>query len=89
MVFFVMIYFVGFGYFSYYNYSHLPMIDFRAWKEGKQLNPEGEQESLVYLTYRNKETGETKEYLSPNYPWDDAQWLENWEFVDSTYGFAR
>lgn len=80
--FFVMIYFVGFGYFSYYNYSHLPMIDFRAWKEGKQLNPEGEQESLVYLTYRNKETGETKEYLSPNYPWDDAQWLENWEFVD-------
>lgn len=80
--FFVMIYFVCFGYFSYFNYSHLPMIDFRAWKEGKQLNPEGEQESLVYLTYRNKETGETKEYLSPNYPWDDAQWLESWEFVD-------
>lgn len=78
---FVMVYFVGFGYFSYYNYSHLPMVDFRAWKEGKQLNPEGEQESLVYLTYRNKESGEAKEYLSPDYPWDDPQWLENWEFV--------
>lgn len=80
--FFVMVYFVGFGYFSYQNYNHLPMIDFRAWKEGRQLNPEEVQENLVYLTYRNKETGETKEYLSPDYPWNDPQWLENWEFVD-------
>ncbi|MBZ0243150.1 MAG: DoxX family protein, partial [Bacteroidales bacterium] len=80
--FLVMAFFVGFAYFSYYNYSHLPMIDFRAWKEGAQLNPEEEQESLIYLTYRNKESGETKEYLSPDYPWDDPQWIENWEFVD-------
>lgn len=78
----VMAYFVGFGYFSYYNYNHLPMIDFRPWKEGRQMNPEEEQESLVYLNYRNKETGETKEFLSPDYPWNDPEWLEAWEFVD-------
>lgn len=78
----VILFFVGFGYFSLYNYKHLPLIDFRAWKVGEQLNPDGEQETLVYLTYRNKETGETQEYLSPDYPWDDEQWLENWEFVD-------
>lgn len=78
----VIVYFVGFGYFSYYNYNHLPMIDFRPWKEGRQLNPEKEQESLVYLSYRNKETGETKEFLSPDYPWDNPEWLEAWEFVD-------
>ncbi|MBU2558070.1 MAG: DoxX family protein [Bacteroidetes bacterium] len=78
----VILFFVGFGYFSLYNYKHLPLIDFRAWKVGEQLNPDGEQETLVYLTYRNIETGETQEYLSPDYPWDDEQWLENWEFVD-------
>ena len=75
-------YFIGFGYFSLYNYNHLPMMDFRAWKVGKQMNPDGEQEARVYLTYRNKATGEEEEYLSPNYPWNDSIWLANWEFVD-------
>jgi uncharacterized membrane protein YphA (DoxX/SURF4 family) len=79
---FIGIYFLGFGYFSFYNYNHLPMIDFRAWKVGKQMNPENEQESLVYLTYRNKSTGEEQEYLSPDYPWNDSVWMVNWEFVD-------
>ena len=80
--FLLVVYFLGFGYFSFYNYYHLPMMDFRAWKVGKQMNPEGEQETLVYLTYRNMETGEKEEFLSPNYPWNDSTWLANWEFVD-------
>lgn len=71
-----------FSYFSLYNYRHLPLIDFRAWKVGNQLNPEGEVETRVYVTYQNKQTGETKEYLSPNYPWNDSVWLAQWTFVD-------
>lgn len=70
--------FVGF---QYLNYVNLPMMDFRAWKVGNRLYPENPKPVKYYLTYRNKETGETKEYLSPNYPYDDPEWVENWEFV--------
>ncbi len=35
----------------------------------------------VYLTYKNIKTGETEEYLSPNYPWNDSVWMSEWEFV--------
>jgi len=73
---------LGFAFFSLYNYRHLPMVDFRAWKVGNQLNPKEPVESRVYLTYRNKSSGETKEYLSPDYPWNDSVWLSRWEFVD-------
>lgn len=67
--------------FSLYNYRHLPMIDFRGWKNGTDLAPEQTEQAKVYLTYRNKITGETQEYLSPNYPWDDTTWTSQWEFV--------
>jgi peroxiredoxin len=52
------------------------------WKVGKQLTTETVVESKIYLTYTNKATGETKEYLSPNYPWNDSVWMSQWEFVD-------
>ena len=68
--------------FEFYNYRHLPVVDFMNWKVGKQLSLETDGETRVYLTYRNKETGETKEYLSPNYPWNDSVWMSQWEFVD-------
>ena len=68
--------------FENYNYRHLPVVDFMNWKVGKQLTTESEEESKIYLTYRNKATGETKEYLSPNYPWNDSVWMSQWEFVD-------
>ena len=71
-----------FGAFSLYQHRHLPLLDFRGWKIGTDLVPEDRGEAKVYLTYRNTETGETKEYLSPNYPWDDPAWLSQWEFVD-------
>ena len=68
--------------FEIYNYRHLPVVDFMNWKVGEQLTVETADESKVYLTYRNKATGETKEYLSPNYPWNDSVWMSQWEFVD-------
>ena len=68
--------------FEIYNYRHLPVVDFMNWKVGKQLTVETANESKVYLTYRNKATGEMKEFLSPNYPWNDSVWMSQWEFVD-------
>jgi len=68
--------------FEIYNYRHLPVVDFMNWKVGKQMNAEPAEESRIYLTYRNKVTSETQEYLSPDYPWNDSVWMSQWEFVD-------
>ena len=68
--------------FEIYNYRHLPVIDFMNWKVGKQMNGQAQQEQQIYLTFRNKETGKTQEYLSPDYPWNDSVWMSQWEFVD-------
>ena len=76
--------------FEIYNYRHLPIIDFMNWKVGKQMNVKQDQEPQIYLTFRNKETGKTQEYLSPNYPWTDSVWMSQWEFVDQrTVGEAE
>ena len=68
--------------FEFYNYRHLPVIDFMNWKVGKQITTSTNEETKIYLTYKNKATGETQEYLSPNYPWNDSVWMSEWEFVD-------
>lgn len=73
---------VLFFWFSIYNYRHLPMLDFRAWKVGNKMTGDEEVEMEVYLKYRNIDTGEEKEYLSPDYPWNDSVWMSQWEFVD-------
>ncbi len=72
----------GFIWFQFYNYQHLPLIDFRAWKTGNDMKIKNADKQKIYVIYRNKQTGETKEYLSPNYPWSDSTWKANWEFVD-------
>jgi hypothetical protein len=77
LTFFVIV----FSGFSIYQYRHLPMIDFRGWKNGADLAPGNQPKPEVYLTYKNKVTGETKEYLSPDYPWNDSVWTSQWEFV--------
>jgi uncharacterized membrane protein YphA (DoxX/SURF4 family) len=76
------VYALAFMGFEIYNYRHLPVVDFMSWKVGKQMNAEPQEQPRVYLTYRNKATGEKQEFLSPNYPWNDSVWMSQWEFVD-------
>lgn len=78
----VLIIFSGFTIFSTQQYRHLPVIDFLGWKVGNDLVPDNPGTAKVYLVYRNKTTGEEKEYLSPNYPWNDSTWVKEWEFVN-------
>jgi len=78
----VLLIFLGFALFSVYQYRHLPMIDFLGWKTGNDMVPDNPGTPKVYLIYQNKLTGETKEYLSPDYPWNDTVWLKEWEFVN-------
>lgn len=74
--------FAGFAVFSFYNYTHLPMIDFRHWKVGNKMTLDINSETRVYVKYQNKTTGEIKEYLSPDFPWNDPEWVADWEFID-------
>lgn len=69
-------------YFTMYNYNHLPMVDFRDWKVGRDMKTIGLENRKTFVTYKNKETGETKEYLTPDYPWNDSVWMAEWEFVE-------
>lgn len=72
---------IVFIYFSLYCYQHLPVVDFTEWKQGNKLFIENPIPQKYFLTYRNKKTGEQKEYLSPNYPYTDSVWMAQWEFV--------
>jgi len=76
----IMVIFAMFSYFSIHQYRHLPWIDFLGWKKGADLVPDNPGLAKTYLTYRHKISGETKEYLSPNYPWNDSVWMAEWEF---------
>ncbi|MDP4280839.1 MAG: hypothetical protein Q8867_01685 [Bacteroidota bacterium] len=65
---------------SIYSYRHLPVIDFLGWKKGDRVNQAHLSPVKFYVTYKNKITGEEKEYLSPNYPWNDSVWMSKWVF---------
>jgi len=67
--------------FQFYNYRHLPVIDFREWKKGKDMRFKNLDQEKIYVTYKNKNTGEIKEYLSPHFPWNDSVWRSQWVFV--------
>lgn len=66
---------------SLHCYRHLPIIDFMDWKKGNKMFVENPLPVKFYLTYRNTVTGETQEYLSPDYPFNDSVWMSQWEFV--------
>ena len=72
---------IAFYSFEAYNYHHLPVIDFRGWKVGNDMKYKNVDSEKIYLTYKNKKTGELKEYVSPDYPWQDSAWRADWEFV--------
>jgi hypothetical protein len=57
-------------------------MDFREWKVGNDMDPGGGAQAKVYLLFRNTETGQVQEYLSPDYPWQDSVWMSTWEFLN-------
>ncbi len=78
----VMLFALGF---EYYNYNHLPIIDFMPYKVGNNIPanmkiPEGApQDSFtVSLVYKNVASGEIKEFSMEEYPQDTT-----WEWVET------
>ena len=66
--------------FMFYNLNHLPVIDFRNWKIGRDMTTVP-QKPKRYVVYQNKKTGEKKAFLFPDYPWKDTAWMARWQFV--------
>lgn len=71
-----------------YSYRHLPILDFRPYAIGANIAegmtiPEGapHDEYSTTLKYKNKNTGEIKEFDETNFPWQDTL---NWEFHSSS-----
>jgi uncharacterized membrane protein YphA (DoxX/SURF4 family) len=63
-----------------YCYRHLPLIDFMGWKVGNQVNKTNLKPVKFYVIYKNKKTGEEKEFIPPNYPWNDSVWMSQWVY---------
>lgn len=78
---FTLIPIIAFAVFSYLCYAHLPVVDFTEWKTGRKLYLENPKPVEYFVTYKNKKSGATKEYLSPNFPYNDSIWIEEWQFV--------
>ncbi|MCX6243966.1 MAG: DoxX family protein [Bacteroidetes bacterium] len=76
---FLLIFFLLFAGTSVYCYRHLPFIDFMEFRAGKKIN-KPTKPLKFFVTYVNKTTGEEKEYLTPNYPWNDSVWMSQWKF---------
>ena len=64
--------------------SHLPLIDFRPYAIGVNINEglvisnnEDHSQYEITLKYKNKNTGEIQEFTEQNYPWQDTL---NWEY---------
>ncbi len=71
--------------FQLYNIANDPILDFRPWKVGNRMLPEEQGEIKSYLIYKNKDTGDTTEFLSEKLMdyYQDSNWVASWEFVDS------
>ncbi len=74
------------SYFTYHCVNHLPLKDFRPFAIGKSIPegrtlPIGAKEDVYQTTmqYKNRQTGEVKDFTMQNYPWKDTL---TWEFVD-------
>jgi len=78
--------FVMASFFSFWNYRHLPLIDFRPYDVGTVIREEMEipegvpvDEYTTTLIYKNRETGKETSFTMEDYPKDTIQW----EFVTS------
>ena len=72
-------------FFTWYNYAHLPMRDYRPYAVGKSISEQMKSAkppvNRTFVSYRNKTTGEVKEYdTTQPYPWDD----DNFENVPNS-----
>lgn len=76
----VLVFAALFAFMTVHAYYHLPVIDVLPWKKGSQINKQELLPIKFYVTYKNKKTGEEKEYLMPNYPWNDSVWMADWAF---------
>lgn len=70
--------------FSYWNYAHLPIKDFRPYKIGADIPalmriPEGAEEDEYAYTFVYEKDGVQKEFSLNDYPADDPAWT----FVES------
>lgn len=67
---------------SIYSLRNLPMLDFRPWKVGNNIEqmrqPIQEEIAEFFFIYRNTNTGETREFPVNDLPSAD----DGWEFVD-------
>ncbi len=66
--------------FIWWCYAHLPWIDYRPYATGKSISEQKTMgqapEQVIYMTYRNQVTGESKEFETRGaYPWDDSTWV--------------
>lgn len=82
---FIVLFSFLFGLFlSYYNYNHLPIIDFRPYKVGENMLelmevPEGAPEDEYAYSFLYEKGGVQKEFALEEIPSDDSTWV----FVES------
>lgn len=87
--------FVAVAFFTWYCYNHLPVKDYRPWAPGKGLPSQTiptPEVADIYMIYRNKETGEEKEFLAVknepdgrkinDFSWMTEDFLAHHEFVN-------
>lgn len=65
---------------SVYSYKHLPIIDFRPYHIGANINdgmiiPEGAPSDEYKTILKYKKDGIVKEFDETNFPWQDSTWV--------------
>ncbi len=66
--------------FQYYNIKNLPVIDFREWKVGTDMKVENPKPVEYWVVYSNIYTLEDTTMLAKDIPYDNEEWMEEWEF---------
>ncbi len=75
---------IGILFINYFSLNHLPILDFRPYKVGVNINegmtvPEGAAQAEYKCTFILEKDGVQKEFTTENYPYNDSTWV----FIDS------
>ena len=73
----------GFIFFEFFNIQNLPVMDFRTWKVGNRLVPENPKPVKYFLTYKNIKSGEEREFISKELPWQDSVFMAEWKWASN------